>query len=127
MTVFETEEAGKDFIDQFLNQQNISSKGCRDSRSLEGNQTQKFLKSTQKLREAYEEVGEEERQKAEPIINILDIFSDVVTKCFGRKLEPGYQDPLQRFSSAYMKLNKEQPKIFTVTLKIHIMMFHIQQ
>ena len=57
--------------------------------------------------------------------NILEIFSDVVSKCFGRKLEPGYQDPLQRFSSAYMKLNKEQPKIFTVTLKIHIMMFHM--
>ena len=127
MTVFETEEAGKNFIDQFLDQQNISSKGYRDSRSLEGNQTRKFLKSTQKLREAYEEVGEEERQKAEPIINILEIFSDVVTKCFGRKLEPGYQDALQRFSSAYMKLNKEQPKIFTVTPKIHIVMFHVQQ
>ena len=124
-TVFETEDEGKDFVDNFLDQQNISRKGYMDSRSLEGNQTRQFLKSTQKLREAYEEV--EKLQKAEPIINILDIFSEVVGKAFGNKLDSDYKAALQRFSTAYMELNKEKPKTFTVTPKIHIVMFHVQQ
>ena len=84
-TMFETEDEGREFIDNFLDQYNISTKGYMDSRSLEGNKTRIFLKSTTKLREAYEEVGK--LQKAEPIIKILDIFSDVVGKCFGMKLD----------------------------------------
>ena len=96
-----------------------------DSHSLKGNQTRKFLKSTQKLREAYEVVGKLE--KAEPIIKLLEIFSDVVSKCFGMKLDSGYKAAIQRFSDAYMELHKEKPKTFTVTPKIHIVMFHVQQ
>ena len=123
--VFETEEDGRKFMDTFLIEQNISKKGYRDSRSLEGNQTRQFLKSTQKLREAYEVVGKLE--KAEPIIKLLEIFSDVVSKCFGMKLDSGYKAAIQRFSDAYMELNKEKPGTFTVTPKIHIVMFHVQQ
>ena len=75
MTVFETEEAGKNFIDQFLDQQNISSKGYRDSRSLEGNQTQKFLKSTQKLREAYKEMERwSDRRQSQSSTQLLGDF-----------------------------------------------------
>ena len=96
-----------------------------DSRSLEGNQTRMFLKSTTKLREAYEKVGKLE--KAEPIIKLLDNFSDVVSKCFGMKLDSGYKAALNTFSSAYMELNKVKPKTFTVTPKIHIVMFHVEQ
>ena len=124
-TVFETEDEGREFMDDFLDQHNISKKGYMDSRSLEGNQTRMFLKSTTKLREAYEKVGKLE--KAEQIIKILDIFSDVVGRCFGMKLDPGYKAALQSFSDAYMELHKEKPKTFTVTPKIHIVMFHVQQ
>ena len=106
-TVFETEDEGKAFIDTFLDEENISKKGYMDSRSLEGNQTRKFLKSTQKLREAYEKVGKS--QEAEPIIKLLEIFSDVVNKCFGMKLDSGYKAAIQSFSVAYMKLYKEKP------------------
>ena len=106
-TVFETEDEGKAFIDTFLDEENISKKGYMDSRSLEGNQTRKFLKSTQKLREAYEKVGKS--QEAEPIIKLLEIFSDVVSKCFGMKLDSGYKAAIQSFSVAYMKLYKEKP------------------
>ena len=123
--VFETEKDGKDFMDNFLHEQNISTKGYMDSRSLEGNQTRMFLKSTTKLREAYEKVGM--LQKAEPIIKLLEIFSEVVSRAFGKKLDSGYKAALQSFSSAYMELNKEKPKTFTVTPKIHIVMFHVQE
>ena len=123
--VFETETEGKDFMDQFLHDQNISKKGYKDSRSLEGNQTRTFLKSTTKLRDAYENVGK--LQKADPIIKFLEIFSDVVGKCFGMKLDSGYKAALQSFSDAYMELHKEKPKTFTVTPKIHIVMYHVQE
>ena len=124
-TVFETEDEGKEFVDNFLHDQNISTKGYMDSRSLEGNQTRMFLKSTTKLREAYNQVGK--LQKAEPTIKLLEIFSEVVSKAFGKKLDSDYKDALQSFSTAYMELNKEKPKTFTVTPKIHIVMFHVQQ
>ena len=102
-----------------------STKGYMDSRSLEGNQTRMFLKSTTKLREAYNQVGK--LQKAEPTIKLLEIFSEVVSKAFGKKLDSDYKAALQSFSTAYMELNKEKPKTFTVTPKIHIVMFHVQQ
>ena len=66
-------------------------------------------------------------EKAEPIIKLLEIFSDVVNKCFGMKLDSGYKAAIQSFSVAYMELHKEKPKTFTVTPKIHIVMFHVQQ
>ena len=69
-----------------------------DSRSLEGNQARQFIKSTNKLREAYEEVGEEERHKAEPIFKLLELFSNVVRMCFGMQPETEYQDALESFS-----------------------------
>ena len=125
--VFEKEEDGKEFIDNFLDKHNISRKGYMDSRSLEGNQTRQFLKSTDKLREAYKEVGEEEQKKAEPIIKILELFSDVVKTCFGMNLDSGYKAALKSFSTAYLKLNQEKPQTFTVTPKIHIVMFHVQE
>ena len=124
-TVFETEDEGKEFVDNFLHDQNISTKGYMDSRSLEGNQTRMFLKSTTKLREAYNQVGK--LQKAEPTIKLLEIFSEVVSKAFGKKLDSDYKDAFQSFSTAYMELNKEKPKTFTVTPKIHIVIFHVQQ
>ena len=124
-TVFETEKQGKEFIDDFLDNQNISKKGYMDSRSLEGNQTRRFLKATEELRDAYEEVGK--LQKAEPVIQLLESFSVLVTKTFGFKLESGYEDAIAEFSSAYMKLNQEDPKTFTITPKIHIVMFHVTQ
>ena len=124
-STFETAKEGKDFMDTFLDEQNISRKGYMDSRSLEGNQTRKFLKSTNKLREAYKAVGKE--KLAEPIINILDLFSNVVTKCFGMYVEDGYKDTIDRFSSAYMELHQEKPETFTVTPKIHIVMHHVAQ
>ena len=96
-----------------------------DSRSLEGNQTRKFLKATEELRDAYEEVGK--LKKAEPVIKLLESFSVLVTKTFGFKLESGYEDAIAEFSSAYMKLNQEDPKTFTITPKIHIVMFHVTQ
>ena len=124
-TVFETEKQGKEFIDDFLDNQNISKKGYMDSRSLEGNQTRRFLKATEELRDAYEEVGK--LKKAEPVIKLLESFSVLVTKTFGFKLESGYEDAIADFSSAYMKLNQEDPKTFTITPKIHIVMFHVTQ
>ena len=124
-TVFETEKQGKEFIDDFLDNQNISKKGYMDSRSLEGNQTRRFLKATEELRDAYEEVGK--LKKAEPVIKLLESFSVLVTKTFGFKLESGYEDAIAEFSSAYMKLNQEDPKTFTITPKIHIVMFHVTQ
>ena len=124
-TVFETEKEGKDFIDDFLDKQNISKKGYMDSRSLEGNQTRRFLKATEKLRDAYEEVGK--LPKAEPVIKLLESFSVLVTKTFGFKLESGYKDAIAKFSSAYRKLNREDPKTFAITPKIHIVMFHVLQ
>ena len=124
-TVFETEKQGKEFIDDFLDNQNISKKGYMDSRSLEGNQTRRFLKATEELRDAYEEVGK--LKKAEPVIKLLESFSVLVTKTFGFKLESGYKDAIADFSSAYMKLNQEDPKTFTITPKIHIVMFHVTQ
>ena len=66
-------------------------------------------------------------EKAEPIIKLLELFSDVVSKCFGMKLDSGYKAAIQRFSDAYMELNKEKPKTFTVTPKIHIVMYHMQE
>ena len=49
-------------------------------------------------REAYEEVGEEERHKAEPIFKLLELFSNVVRMCFGMQPETEYQDALKSFS-----------------------------
>ena len=124
-TVFETEDEGKAFIDTFLDEENISKKGYMDSRSLEGNQTRRFLKSTEKLRDAYEQVGKLAR--AEPIIRLLELFSELVSKCFGPKLVSGYEDAVKEFSSAYLKLNQQEPGTFAVTPKIHIVMFHVVQ
>ena len=123
--VFETGKEGKDFIDNFLDQQNISKKGYMDSRSLEGNQTRQFLKSTDKLRDSYEEAGK--LQKAEPTIKLLELFSDVVHTSFGFKLVSGYEDAISEFSSAYMKLHQEEPEIYTITPKLHTVMFHVLQ
>ena len=60
-------------------------------------------------------------QKAEPIIKLQ--FQET----FGFKLLSGYEDAIMEFSSAYMKLHQEEPKIFTITPKIHIVMFHVVQ
>ena len=43
----------EDFIDNFLNLQDILKKGYMDSHSLEGNCTRRFFKSTKKLRDTY--------------------------------------------------------------------------
>ena len=64
--------------------------------------------------------------KAEPVIKLLESFSVLVTKILDSSWSR-YKDAIVKFSSAYRKLNQEDPKTFAITPKIHIVMFHVLQ
>ena len=73
--IFPTCEEGKEFLNQWLNKEDIRRCVYQGSASFEGNQCQKILsRADPSMVTAYREQGDDIYKKAEPFLNTLLIF-----------------------------------------------------
>ena len=82
-----------------------------------GNSAKKLLNNISKR----EEIAEEEMEICQPFIDAFKAFEKVVDACFGMELTDGFQNSIQEFHDAYMKLN------IPVTPKVHVVLFHLPE
>ena len=71
---------------------------------FKGNQSRKFLKSAHKLEDELVSAGGDVLTKGHPYIKAVKLFDDVVSACFGRNLNPQYEELIKRFEGAYRDL-----------------------
>ena len=92
-------------------QNSIIRKKKQGKSSLEGNQSQDFLKKTGRLEEAFFRAGSVAVMGL-PFIASLRSFSQVVDQCFQVQLKENYKDSIKKFEQKYRELE------ITVTPKV---------
>ena len=94
------------------------------------------MKTAHKLEEELVSAGGDVLTKGLPYIKAIKLFDDVVSACFGRKLDPQYEELIKRFEGAYRDLGFDPtPKVFELLIKLsyyfkskaHIVFEHITQ
>ena len=104
---------GEKFVNEFLQEEDISRCAYQGSRSFEGNQARKLLKNTDKLERSVMKLDIETTIQALPFVQTLRVFNKVVSSCFGQTLDPAYERHIEDFSKQYRSLD------ISVTLKVN--------
>ena len=90
---------GEIFVSNFLRTEDISRCVYQGSRSFEGNQATKLLKSIDKLEREVMKLKTETCIEVLPYIETLRSFDRVVSSCFSQSLDPGYETKIEIFST----------------------------
>ena len=112
---------GEIFVSSFLSTKDISRCVYQGSRSFEGNQARKLLKSVDKLEREVMKLKTETCIEVLPYIETLRSFDRVVSSCFSQSLDPGYERNIETFSTKYRSLG------ISVTPKVHIVESHVSE
>ena len=106
---------GEKFVSRFLRQEDISRCVYQGSRSFEGNQARKLLKSVDKLEREVKSLNIETLIQVLPYVETLRSFDKVVSSCFAQNLDPDYNTAIQTFSTQYRSLGiSVTPKVIII-------------
>ena len=118
--VFQTPGEGKEFMEEWFKEENISRCVYRGEASFQGNQAEKIASCTASLEVKFELDTESEIQtKAKPFIKALTLFNEVKKACFSQELQDDYESVIMEFCLFYRSLQ------ISIPLKVHILESHI--
>ena len=111
-------------FDNFLKTRGVLQRGYQ-ARGWDGNNSNQILKCLDEL----EKVVLSEVPRRVPIVQCIKDFKAVKDSCFGRTLEPGYQQAIIKFKNSFLSTQEVADilgKKLSVSWKVHILLCHVQ-